>query len=107
MAHGLKGYGFDRRHARRALFPYHSGARYDAVMSPRERREQEGIAAEVKFAAGLTDADRIRILRDLLRTADAICKSKSPEELRRDEEVRRSLEEPGRQRYLALCERLG
>ena len=64
---------------------------YDAVMSTRERQEQEGIAAEVEFAAGLTDADRIRIFRDLLRTADAICKSKSPEELRRDEEVRRSL----------------
>jgi hypothetical protein len=107
MAHGLKGYGFDRRHARRALFPDHSGARDDAVMSPRERREHEGLAAEVEFAADLTDADRIRILRDLLRTADAICKSKSPEELRRDEEVRRSLEEPGRKRYLALCERLG
>jgi hypothetical protein len=75
-------------------------------MSTRERQEQEGIAAEVEFAAGLTDADRIRIFRDLLRTADAICKSKSPEELRRDEEVRRSLDEPGRQRYLALCERL-
>ena len=29
------------------------------------------------------------------------------EELRRDEEVRRSLEEPGRQRYIALWERLG
>ena len=58
-------------------------------------------------AADLTDADRIRILRDLLRTADAIRKSKSAEELRRDEEVRRSLEEPGRQRYIALWERLG
>jgi hypothetical protein len=73
-------------------------------MSPQERREHEGLAAEVEFAADLTDADRIRILRDLLRTADAICKSKSPEELRRDEEVRRSLEEPGRKCYLALCE---
>jgi len=67
----------------------------------------EGLAAEVEFAADLTDADRIRILRDLLRTADAIRKSKSAEELRRDEDVRRSLEEPGRQRYIAFCERLG
>src|SRR5712691_1343421 len=107
MAHGLKGYAFDRRHARRALFPDHFGARYDAIMTPRERREREGIAAEVEFAADLTDADRIRIFRDLLRTADAICRSKSAEELRRDEEVRRSLEELGRQRYIALCERLG
>ena len=76
-------------------------------MSERVRREHEGLAGEVEFAADLTDADRIRIFRDLLRTADAINKSKSAEELRRDEEVRRSLEEPGRQRYLALCERLG
>jgi hypothetical protein len=76
-------------------------------MSERERREQEGLAREVEFAADLTDADRVGIFRDLLRTADAICKSKSAEELQRDEEVRRSLEEPGRQRYIALCERLG
>lgn len=76
-------------------------------MSERERREREGIAAEVAFAADLTDADRIRIFRDLLRTADAIRKSKSAEELRRDEEVRRFFDEPGRQRYIALSERLG
>ena len=76
-------------------------------MNERERREEEGLAAEVAFAADLTDADRIRILHDLLRTADAISKSKSAEELRREEEVRQSLEEPGRQRYIALCERLG
>jgi len=76
-------------------------------MSTRELREQEGLAAEVEFAADLTDADRIRILRDLLRTADAIRKSKSAEELQRDEEVRRSLEEPRPQRYIGRWERLG
>jgi hypothetical protein len=76
-------------------------------MSERERKEREGLAAEVAFAAGFSDADRIRILRDLLRTADAIHKSKSLEQLRRDEEVRRLLEEAGRERYVALCERLG
>jgi hypothetical protein len=76
-------------------------------MSERERKERQGLAAEVAFAAGLSDADRIRILRDLLRTADAIRKSKSVDELRRDEEVRQLLEAPGRQRYLALSERLG
>jgi hypothetical protein len=76
-------------------------------MSERERKEREGLAAEVAFAAGLSDADRIRILRDLLRTADAIRRSKSPDELQRDEEVRRLLEEDGRARYSALCERLG
>jgi CelD/BcsL family acetyltransferase involved in cellulose biosynthesis len=89
------------------LFPNDSDARYDVVMSERDRKEREGLAAEVAFAAGLSDADRIRILRDLLRTADAIRKSKSPDELRRDEEVRRILEEGGRVRYIALCERLG
>lgn len=77
------------------------------IMNERERLEREGLAAEVAFAAHLTDADRIRILRDLLRTADAIRKSKSAEELRREEEVRQSLDQPGRRRYLALCERLG
>jgi hypothetical protein len=76
-------------------------------MSERERKEREGLAAEVAFAAGLSDADRIRILRDLLRTADAIHKSKSVDELRRDEEVRWLLDEAGRARYLATCERLG
>jgi hypothetical protein len=76
-------------------------------MSERERRERDGLAAEVAFAANLSDADRIRILRDLLRTADAINKSKTAEELRRDEEVRRLLDAAGRQHYLALCERLG
>jgi hypothetical protein len=76
-------------------------------MSECQRKEREGLAAEVAFAAALSDADCIRILRDPLRTADAIRKSKSVEELRQDEEVRRLLEEPGRQRYIALCERLG
>jgi hypothetical protein len=46
-------------------------------MTERERQEREGLAAEVAFAAGLSDADRVRVLRDLLRTADAIRKSKS------------------------------
>ena len=77
------------------------------MMSERERKERLGIAAEVAFAAGLTDAERIRMLRDLLRTADAIHNSKSAAERRRDEEIRRHFEEPGRRRYLALCERLG
>ena len=103
----LEYYASARAFASKPLFADDSGACYDVVMSARELREQEGLAAEVEFAADLTDADRIRILRDLLRTADAIRKSKSAEELRRDEEVRRSLEEPGRQRYIALWERLG
>jgi hypothetical protein len=76
-------------------------------MSEGERKEREGLAAEVAFAAGLSDTDRIRIFRDLLRTADAIRRSKSQEELERDEEVRRLLEEVGREHYHAVCERLG
>lgn len=61
----------------------------------------------MRLAASLTDADRIRILRDLLRTADAIRRGKSPEELRREEEAHRLLEIlPARERALALAERL-
>ncbi|MBI4564973.1 MAG: hypothetical protein HY716_09810 [Planctomycetes bacterium] len=76
-------------------------------MNERERRERDWLAREVALAASLTDADRVRILRDLLRTADAIRRSKSPDELRRDEEVRRFLEDrPARARYIALVERI-
>ena len=58
------------------------------------------------MAASLTDADRIRILRDLLRTAEAIQGTKSPEDLRREEEVRRRLDEaPGRKHYAEFIER--
>jgi putative ubiquitin-RnfH superfamily antitoxin RatB of RatAB toxin-antitoxin module len=71
------------------------------------RRELEWLENEVRQAASLSDADRIRILRDLLRTADSIRREKSPEELERDEEVRRILNDlPGRERYAALAERL-
>ncbi len=77
-------------------------------MTEGERREREWLEGEVKLAAGLTDANRIRILRDLLRTADAIRLAKSPEELRREEEVRRLLDVlPARERAIALAERLG
>jgi hypothetical protein len=70
-------------------------------------REGEWLASEVKLAASLTDGDRIRILRDLLRTADAIRRTKTPDELRRDDEVRRVLEDdPARERYIALAKRL-
>ena len=74
----------------------------------REDRERVWLEAEVRGAASLSDADRIRILRDLLRTADAIRKTKTPQELRREEEIRRVLEEiPARERYAQLAERLG
>lgn len=76
-------------------------------MDGRERRDKEWLEGEVLRAAGLTDDDRIRILRDLLRTAEAIRRTKSAEQLRREEEVRRALDAPGRARYIALSERLG
>ena len=77
-------------------------------MTERDRRELEWLRREVASAAGLTDADRIRILLDLLRTADAIRKTKSAEDLRREDEARRTLDEaPGRARYRELAQRLG
>lgn len=76
-------------------------------MTERERREREWLAEEVRLAAPLSDSDRIRILRDLLRTVDAISSAKSPQDLLRDEEARRRLDElPARERYRALIERL-
>ncbi len=72
------------------------------------QREREWLATEVRAAARLTDADRIRILRDLLRARDAFRAAKTPEELACEEEVRRKLErDPGLARYAALAERLG
>ncbi|MBI2932192.1 MAG: hypothetical protein HYY16_11120 [Planctomycetes bacterium] len=68
--------------------------------------EREWLEGEVRLAASLTDADRIRILRDLLRTVDAIRRTKTPEELKRDDEVRRLLDDdPARERYVAWAER--
>lgn len=76
-------------------------------MTGREQREREWLEGEVRLAASLSDCDRIRILRDLLRTADAIQRTKTPEQLRREAEVLRILEDgPARARYAALAERL-
>lgn len=80
---------------------------YHEAMTERDHRELEWLENEVRHAASLSDADRIKILRDLLRTADAIRSEKSAEEIERDEEVRRILNDlPGRERYAALAERL-
>jgi hypothetical protein len=66
-----------------------------------ERLEKEWLKREVARAASLTDADRIRILRDLLRTVDAIRRTKPPDQLRREGDVRRALEDaPARERYV-------
>lgn len=76
-------------------------------MDQRELRELEWLRGEVALAARLTDADRVRILQDLLETADAIRAGKSADELRREEEARRMLDDaPGKARYRALVERL-
>ena len=76
-------------------------------MTERERRENEWLRDEVAMTAHLTDAERVHILFDLWETMELIRRTKSPEELQRDEEVRRALdEEPGRARYRALIERL-
>lgn len=72
----------------------------------RSKQERQWLEREVASAASLSDADRVRILRDLLRTSDAIRRAKSPEENRRAEEARRRLDEPGRARYRALIGRL-
>lgn len=75
-------------------------------MSERDRRELESIEKDVLQAASLSDGDRIRILRDLLRTAAAIQSRKRPEEIRRESEVRRQLEDlPARARYASLSEK--
>ena len=77
------------------------------IEESRYQREREWLAEEVRMAANLSDRDRIRILRDLLETSESIRKSKTTEELRRDEEVRAALEwEPGLRRYRALVERI-
>jgi hypothetical protein len=68
--------------------------------------EREWLEREAAWASRLTDQDRIRILRDLLRTVEAVRRTKSIEQLQREEEVRRILEDtPGRARYLEFCDR--
>jgi len=86
--------------------PYQWGTEEQNVSATGAAREREWLESDVARAALLTDADRIRVLRDLLRTAAAIRRTKSPGDLRRDEEVRRAMDEPGRARYRALVERL-
>jgi hypothetical protein len=81
--------------------------RRSSLMTESEKRERARLDDEVRLASRLTDADRARIFDDLLRTADAIQKTKSAEQLQREEEVRRVLDEtPGRQRYFELMDRL-
>ena len=70
-------------------------------------RERDWLEREVRLAASLSDADRIRIVEDLFQTVEMIRRTKTPEELRREEEVRRLLEDvPVRVSLIALSERL-
>ena len=73
----------------------------------RLEREREWLEAEVAAARSLSDADRVRILRDLWRTLVAIRAGKSKGEIEREEQVRRELDRVGKDRYRALVERLG
>jgi hypothetical protein len=70
------------------------------------RRELEWPRREVADAAGLDDAERIQILEDLWQTSEVIRANKSEDQLQREEQARRLLDAPGRERYRALAERL-
>jgi hypothetical protein len=78
----------------------------DPLRREHERREHEWLLREVEYAARLTDAERSQILDDLWLTVEAIRATKSPEQLLREDEVRRQLDEAGLARYRALAERL-
>lgn len=77
------------------------------IMDERERRNREWLEGEAALAATLTDADRVGILRSLLRAVAAIERSKPPEQLEREEQLLRAEREAGLARYRALAERLG
>ena len=82
-----------------------------AGLTARERarlkRDRDWLAREVASARSLTDEDRVRIFCDLLDAAAAIEATKSGEQRAREDEVRRELDRPGKERYRALAERLG
>jgi hypothetical protein len=86
--------------------PHQAVTKQRSVSATGAAREREWLEGDVAQAASLTDTDRIAVLRDLLRTAAAIQRTKSPRDLRRDEEIRRAMDEPGRARYRALVKRL-
>jgi hypothetical protein len=70
--------------------------------------ERAWLRREVESAVRLTDEERIRILRDLVSTSESIRRTKSVQELLRDDEVRRLLDTSiGRKNHLAWVERAG
>lgn len=75
-------------------------------MTERDILELECLKRDAALAARLTDEERIRIVEDLWETAQAIRRSKSPDEIRREESARRELDAPGRERYQELAARL-
>lgn len=76
----------------------------DRAIRPGEGREREWLEREVEAARNLTDAERVRILEQLVLAAEAIRRSKTTDEILRDDEARRILDEPGRARYRRLAE---
>ncbi len=76
-------------------------------MTRHELKERPWLESEALAASRLSDPDRVRILRDLWRTIEAIRRTKTAAELEREDEVRRTVDEPGRQRYRRLVQRLG
>jgi hypothetical protein len=72
----------------------------------RLKREREWLAAKVASARFLTDSDRVGILRALERAEQARRASRDPQQLAREEQVRRYLKDQGMARYRAVVERL-
>ncbi len=58
-------------------------------MTERDIKELEWLRREVALASRLTDEQRILILSDLWETANSIRRTKSPEDIRREEAARR------------------
>jgi hypothetical protein len=77
----------------------------DGSRTAGELAERRWLEREVAAARHLSDAERVQILLELIRAHEAIERGKTPEERRRDEAVRRALDEPGRERYRRLAER--
>jgi hypothetical protein len=76
------------------------------VRSKTDLAEREWLAREVALNAHLTDAERVTILLDLAQTLELIRANKTADELEREDAVRRALDQPGRDRYRQLAERL-
>jgi putative ubiquitin-RnfH superfamily antitoxin RatB of RatAB toxin-antitoxin module len=63
-------------------------------MDRRTRLDREYYESEARLAAGLSDAERVEILRDLLLTCCIFRKSKDTATLRAESRVELELDEP-------------